>query len=360
MSDLVKVDPPPVPDTATLAAVRRTLGRRGPIGTRGREMVDRLDMLAELLDRDTTALVVLWLGGTRRASADTRRAYADDVLFWATWVRAELGRPFALDLRRAEVTMWVTQQTDAGTSAATIARRLSTLSSLYSYANTWGLQVVSPVSPDDHRPKYERGRTANSARVLDANEIAAMVTASTSARDVVVIGILFADTIRVSELCNANRADVQDFGPDGCWLRITRKGGKQTRVPLDLVVCQYLDAYNTAERPEWTGTGPEPLLVDGHGKRLDRHDVARICQRLARRAGITMPETVTPHSMRASSITDQIKRGVSPQHVQDQSGHTDLRTLMIYVEEQGKTERQRKMTADLGRVLVNAPREIQP
>lgn len=358
MTELARSEPPPRPDTATIAAVRRTLGRRGPIGTRGGKMVDRLDMLAELLDPDTTALVVLWLGGTRRASDDTRRAYADDVLFWATWVRAELGRPFALDLHRAEVTMWVTQQTDAGTSPATIARRLSTLSSLYNYARTWGLQVVSPVSPDDHRPKYERGRKASSARVLDANEIASMVTASSSPRDVVVIGILFADSIRVSELCNANRADVQDFGPEGCWLKVTRKGGKQTRVPLDLVVCQYLEQYN-ADRPEWTGDGPEPLLVDAHGKRLDRHDVARICQRLARRAGITMPETVTPHSMRASSITDQIKRGVSPQHVQDLSGHADLRTLMIYVEEQGKTERQRKMTADLGRVLVNAPRELQ-
>lgn len=345
-ADLVRAEPPR-PDTATLAAVRRNLGRVAN--------GDRLDVLMSLLDADTLALVVLWLGGTRRASNATRQAYADDIIAWGRWAYFALNRDrFALDLTRAEVTLWVTTQTDAGAASSSIARRLSSLSSLYRYAQGWGMPVVSPISNDDHRPKLERGRKATSARVLDATEVASMIACAADDRDILVMGILFTNTIRVSELCNADRYGVDDDGANGCWLRITRKGGKDTRVPLDLIVCQVLERFNR-NRPDWHGDGPEPLLLNQVGKRLTRDDVTRITQRLARRAGIPRPETVTPHSMRASSITDQIKRGVSPLHVQDQSGHADLRTLMIYVEEHGKNDRVRKMAADLGRVLAAAP-----
>jgi integrase/recombinase XerD len=350
MSELVPVAAPR-PDTATLAAVRRTLGARVPPGeVRTAVPVDRVDLLGRYLHPDVAALVVLWLGGTRRASTDTRVAYCDDIIGWAAWERRELGRLFALDLQRAEVTMWLTHQQDAGFQPSSIARRLSALSSLYKYAQSWGLPVVSPISDDDHRPRLDRGRKATSARVLDAIEVAAMIAAAETDLDVIVVGVLFTDTIRVSELCNADRDSVDDDGIAGCWLRITRKGGKTTRVPLDLIVCRRLDAYNQT-RENWNGDGPEPLLLNRRGKRLTRKDVTRVVQRLARLAGIPRPYDVTPHSMRASSITDQIKRGVAPQHVQDLSGHADLRTLMIYVEEQGKTERVRKMAADLGRVL---------
>lgn len=351
MTDLVKVDPQPRPDRATLAAVRRTLGTKNG--------VDRLDLLEEYLDRDTAALVVLWLGGTRRASPATRQAYADDILAWADWARRELDlAPFALNLMRHDVTMWVTQQQDAGAANSSIARRLSSLSSLYRYAAGWGLPVRSPISEDDHRPKYERGRKATSARVLDALEVAGMLAASKDTRDALVLGILFTDAVRVSELCSANRDDVDDDGTAGCWLRVTRKGGKQVRVALDLVVCQLLAAYND-ERPSYLGDGPEPLVVDEAGLRLDRHDVTRMLRRLARAAGVPRPNSVTPHSMRASAITDQIKRGVDVRHVQEKSGHADLRTLMIYVEEHGKSDRDRQMTADLGRVMGSVPDQLR-
>lgn len=348
----------PRPDAATLAAVRRTLGRRLPIGApRNAEPMDRLDMLQADLTPDTAALVVLWLGGTRRASANTRQAYADDILAWADWARTELGRElFALDLHRAEVTMWVTKQTDAGAAPSSIARRLSSLNSLYRYAQGWGLQVVSPISADDHRPKYQRGRKPSSARVLDARQVSDMLAAATNARDVIVVGVLFTDAIRVSELCGADRDDLEPGTGGRCWLTVTRKGGEREQVSLDLVVCQALAAYDE-QRSFWNGEGPEPLLVDDAGKRLDRHDVARIVKRLARAAGIPDPRRVTPHSMRASAITDQTSRR-SIHHVQDLSGHADLRTLMIYVEEAGKRERLEQITGDLGRVMAAVPHHL--
>jgi integrase/recombinase XerC len=348
----------PRPDATTEAAVRRGLGSRKPIGSRTDAEVDRLDLLAEALSPELTALTVLWLGGTRRASPQTRIAYADDLLLWADWARRALGRDrFALDLHRAEITMWLTQQQDAGAAESSIARRLSTLSSLYRYAASWGLPVVSPISDDDHRPKFHRGRRATSARVLEADDVRAIVAAATDVRDALVVGFLFTGALRVSELCAANDADRQDEGRR-TWLVITRKGGVPVRVPLETTVAELLDLY-VAARPRWTGPGHAPLIVDAAGQRLDRHDVTRMLRRLARAAGIPRPEKVTPHALRATAITDQKRRGLNAEDIQELSGHADVRTVMIYIDDDGRSERVAAITDDLGRVMSAVPPHLR-
>ncbi|MEV0291815.1 tyrosine-type recombinase/integrase [Kribbella sp. NPDC050820] len=348
------------PDTTTEAAVRRTLGQRRPLrAPRAAPLVDRLDLLASALTPELTALVVLWLGGTRRGSRDTRIAYADDLLLWADWARRDLGRErFGLDLHRGEVTMWLTRQQDVGAADASISRRLSTLSSLYRYAASWGLPVVSPISLDDHRPRIERGRRATSARVLDTDQVMAMLAAARDVRDALVVGLLFTDALRVSGLCAANDADRHDEGRR-TWLAVTLKGGKTKLVPLETTVAELLDLYLEA-RPPWTGTGPSPLIVDAAGKRLDRHDVTRMLRRLARAAGIPRPEKVTPHSLRATAITDQKRRGHSAEDLQELSTHADVRTVMIYIDDAGRNQRVAAITDDLGRVMTAVPRHLRP
>jgi integrase len=82
-------------------------------------------------------------------------------------------------------------------------------------------------------------------------------------------------------------------------------------------------------------------------------------RRLARHAGIPRPERVTPHALRASAITDQISRDRRPHEVQELSGHADLRTVMVYVEQHGQNERLTAMTGDLGRVIGSIPGRIR-
>lgn len=348
----------PAPDPITEAAVRRSLGRRRPLHGEGHEQVDRLDLLAEALTPELTALVVLWLGGSRRASHDTRIGYADDLLLWADWARRELGRErFGLDLHRGEVTMWLTCQQDAGAAAPSISRRLSTLSSLYRYAAGWGLPAVCPISDDDHRPKFHRGRRATSARVLDADQVEALIAAAGDVRDALIVGLLYTGALRVSELCGADDTDRHDEGRR-TWLVVTRKGGKSVRVPLETTVAELLDLYR-AMRPAWTGTGPAPLVADANGGRLDRHDVTRLLRRLARAAGIPRPETVGPHALRATAITDQKRRGHGAEELQELSGHADVRTVMIYIDDDGRAERVAALTDDLGRVMTAVPRHLK-
>jgi integrase/recombinase XerD len=360
--DVIPISPVtliPAPSTAALKDLRDHLGYRRPVGSaRTDAQVARLDLLVDALDAGTARLVLRWLGGEHRASVTTKRAYVDDLLLWAEWVRTVRGRDrLSLpELSRNDVDDWLIVQRAAGRSSATIARRLATLSSLYRYAAS-RMPIVSPIDDDEHRPRVRHGRSTTSARVLAADEVAAMLAAASDLRDALVVGLLFTDALRVSEIVGANVDDVSTAARR-LWLTVTRKGGDRARVPLDPAVAELLDAY-LADRPSWTGPDPTPLLLDREGNRLDRFDVARMIRRLARRAGIDAPTKVGPHSLRASAITDQIDRGRPATEVQVMAGHQDVRTTLRYYERRDADDRNAAMAADLARVLSAVPAKLR-
>lgn len=343
----------PAAEPAIVAQVRDALGQRQHPDGGGR--VDRLDLLGSMLAPETATLAVLWLASTRRASPATRRGYADDLIQWATWYATERGGRLDLaTLTRADVSLWVAAAQAAGHRPATITRRLSALSSLYRYAASHGIPVVCPIT-EDHRPQVQRGRTDRSARVLDPAELRALTGAASDVRDALVVALLLTDGVRVSELCAADDGDVVAEGRR-CWLTVTRKGGKRARVALDPVVADLLDRYR-AERPD-NPDGQAPLIRDAAGHRIDRHDVTRMLRRIARAAGIPDPGKVTPHSLRASAITELSERGVPVHHIQQWAGHAHITTTMTYVDARDRDGRHAAMTAQLAE-LITRPRWMQ-
>jgi hypothetical protein len=71
-----------------------------------------------------------------------------------------------------------------------------------------------------------------------------------------------------------------------------------------------------------------PIFVAASGKRMNRHQAARVVRRLARHAGID--KTISPHSLRHSSITTALDAGVPLRDVQEAASHADPRTTMRY------------------------------
>lgn len=353
----------PAPESDIATAVRASLGRRLPPGTpRHRvlgepppEPVDRYGLLVDTCHRQTAALAVLWLNAERRQGRGTRVAYADDLIHWGEWLKAQ-GKP-RLDLmalQRSDIALWLTHQRSLGRAKATIARRLAALSSLYRYANSYGLQLVCPIHDDEHRPRIRAGRRATSARVLSPEQVSALFRACIDVRDAAVLGLLFTDGLRVGEACGANE---DDYDPGQRTVRVVRKGDDvddPTCVQVAPIVATLLNRW-LETRPPWNRPGPVPLLLDAQGGRLTRDGVARTLRRLARAAEIPHPQSVTPHSLRASAITDQIKRGKPLVEVQSFANHKDVRTTMGYFEDVAADERNASMAADLSRLIATLP-----
>jgi site-specific recombinase XerD len=249
-------------------------------------------------------------------SASTREAYARDLRDFGRFLARASIEP--LTARRVHVDAYCREAEAAGTSPATLARRLSALSGFYAYAVDEALIERSPVT----RVRRPRASDESPRLGLDRTELRALLDAAeaSSARDHALACLLALNGLRVSE---ALAADVSDLGQERGHrtLAITRKGGKRAVVPLAPRTADAIDAY-------LAGRDQGPIFVTRSGRRLDRFAAAKSISRLARRAGIS--KAVSPHSCRHGFVTAALDAGVSLRDVQDAAGHADPRTTRRY------------------------------
>lgn len=158
-------------------------------------------------------------------------------------------------------------------------------------------------------------------RCFTPDEIERLKFGAKSTRDRAIISFLASTCCRVSEMCNADKSDV-DF--DRREVLVHGKGDKDRVVYLDEVSCYYLKEY----LKQRTDDNPA-LFVTAKGEvtRIKKNSVERLFARLGNRLGI---EGVHPHRFRSSQITNLLKKGMSIQLVQSLAGHSNINTTEHY------------------------------
>ncbi|MEU7754424.1 tyrosine-type recombinase/integrase [Micromonospora sp. NPDC049171] len=280
-----------------------------------------------------------WLRN-RRLSEHTRDAYRRDVTGWLRWCASRDLDPLRVTFLHVNEYARALESTIGARSGrpltpATVARRLSALSSWYDFLVKLGGVAANPVSGVD-RPRVDRDHSATIG--LTPEEVDALLgaadadTGPTAARNRAALALLADLGLRVGELISL---DLTDLGTERGHrsVRFVGKGGKQRRRALTPGTGYAVDAY-LAQRAAATGvpvpqlTGP--LLVTASGARLDRHSVFRMVRRLARAAGIPAWAKLSPHSLRHAFATTARSEGVPLEDVQDAMGHADPRTTRRY------------------------------
>ena len=185
-------------------------------------------MAAELVlqnqDDDAGSLVAAWLATKR--SPHTRAAYLRDLAQWAGWLAGH-----AVPLLEADETaaaMWARHLEAAGVKNTTAARKLTAVSSFYSWCARRGHIRANPVAGLD-RPAVDYDTSATPGLTRD-QAVALLAVADTdagpqAARTAALVSALLFTGARVSELLGA---DIEDLGTDRGHrvLRVRRKGGK--------------------------------------------------------------------------------------------------------------------------------------
>jgi site-specific recombinase XerD len=284
-----------------------------------------------------------WLRN-RRLSAHTRAAYRHDVTAWLTWCQRRGHDPLTASFPHVneyarELESTVDSRTGRPVTPATVARRLSGLSSWYTFLVRLRAVPANPVVDAD-RPRVSRDHSATVG--LTAAEVDALLAAADrddgplAARHRAVLVLLADLGLRVGE---AVGLDLADLGHERGHrtLRFVGKGGRPRRRALAPGTAAVLDAY-LAVRPGGTAGPPAdrpggtagPLFVTASGARIDRHAVFLLVRRLARAAGIPGWAKLSPHSLRHAFATTARDEGVPLEDVQDAMGHADPRTTRRY------------------------------
>jgi len=144
----------------------------------------------------------------------------------------------------------------------------------------------------------------------------------TRKRDRLIVLLLYGAGLRVSELCNLKKKDV-DFERS---LLIVRggKGAKDRVVPIPAFLLKEIRAYL-----ETRDDDSEYLLVEERREKKDRistKTVWYLLRKYGERAGVK----VTPHMLRHSFATHMLENGVDIRAIQEFLGHSNLSTTQIY------------------------------
>jgi integrase/recombinase XerD len=276
----------------------------------------------------------------RRLSDHTRAAYRRDVTGWLAWCAGRDLDPLRanfLDVNTYARALESSVDPRSGRplTPATVARKLSGLSSWYDFLTKLRAVPANPVSGAD-RPRVDRDHSATVG--LAPAEVDALLAAAeadtgpTAARNRAALTLLADLGLRVGELVSL---DLTDLGTERGHrsVRFVGKGGRARRRALAPGTAEAVDAY-LASRAATEGVPVDrltgPLLVTASGGRLDRHAMFRLVRRLARAAGLPAWANLSPHSLRHAFATTARAEGVPLEDVQDAMGHADPRTTRRY------------------------------
>jgi site-specific recombinase XerD len=303
--------------------------------------------------------------GDRNYSPRTIRSYGFDLLAFSRWLTEEaLGlevvttdvllrfmaacRQARLSGRPGPNVVSLGGERLDGYAVTTINHRLAAISGLFAFRQMRDPQALNPV-PRGREARFAaagerngllahvaRRRKPRSAlrlreprrlpRALEIHEVTTLLASLRTWRDRAMAGLMLYCGLRAGEVLALNVADV-DIG--GRWLRVTGKGAKERRVPLDVDVAGVIQTYLLAERPQ---TETHTLFVVAKGPNRGQPLTPAGLRTIFRyHRALTGVDGGHPHALRHTFGTALAEAGVDLAVMQALLGHAHVDTTARYI-----------------------------
>jgi integrase/recombinase XerD len=273
---------------------------------------------------------VEYLAVARGASVNTVLAYGRDVREFLGFVKADSGV-----VERKDVEKWLGWLGKKDNGARSSARKLSAVRKFYSFLQERGWVKDDPT---EGVPLPKLPQTLPKALSVDEVKkllLAPLGSAPSEVRLRLMIQLLYATGLRVSELCGLTLDAVADG--EGVVLRVVGKGGKTRLVPLGDVAAGTMNLYLRDARPKLKGANGPWVFAGPSGQApLTR---VRVFQ-LLKEAGARVEVKVAPHHLRHTFATHLLANDADLRAVQLMLGHASLNTTQIYTKVAGERLRE--------------------
>lgn len=269
-------------------------------------------------------------------SKHTQRAYTGDLKQFIGWIRAGDFSPNSLDAL-IEFRDWLVRPIDEGgknLSKISANRKIATVRSFLNWLQSRGFIDENPANwVKNFRAQTESPTQGFSD--LQVTQILRMTNKHTKSgvMHFFILNLLFYMGLRRGELVQLRCSSIGQtrVGEElMTTLKVLGKGDKERLLPIPKPVIKAMDLYFTTFRLKY---GSDDFLFravrNNITKRFDQpidgNSVAYIVKKYAKMAGI---ETrVSPHSCRATCISNALEQGATQKSVQDMAGWSS--TLMI-------------------------------
>ncbi len=264
------------------------------------------------------------LASERGRSVHTVRAYVADIVSLLDHA-GRMGCTVPADLDLVVLRSWLARLRTTGAARSSLARRAAAARTFTAWARRDGL-VEHDAGAQLASPRARRELPT----VLRADQAEALVTTPggdepVALRDRLVLELLYATGIRVSELCGL---DIDDVDRHRHVVRVLGKGAKERSVPYGQPAERALDAWLRHGRPALVTSRSGPaLLVGARGGRLQPTTARTVVARYADAAGLPH---LSPHGLRHTAATHLLEGGADLRSVQELLGHAALSSTQIY------------------------------
>lgn len=204
-------------------------------------------------------------------------------------------------------------------SPASQARSINALKSFFSFAQRIGYLAFNPAAAI-RSPRIKR---ILSERILTEPQVHRLLALESNSRNRVMLRLLYATGVRVSEICSLKWRDVKPRGEAG-QVTIFGKGGKTRTVLLST------DTWRELISIQNEADSDTPVLTSRKGGgHLHPSQVWRIVRSAAKRCGVDVP--VSPHWLRHAHASHALDRGCPIHLLQATLGHASIATTGRYL-----------------------------
>lgn len=230
-----------------------------------------------------------------------------------------------LNIDRDIVNRYMQYLYDENLSRATISRRLSSLRSFYNYlynngivSKNYFLSIKNP-KKENSLPKFVKDID------IDKMFIIPDIRKPIGQRNLLIIRMLYATGVRVSELVNIRLSNINI---DERTIKILGKGSKERIVVFGNNTKEILTLYLSDGRNRLSKDNNDYLFLNKDGNKISDRYVREIINDIIIKASISMH--VSPHMLRHTFATSMLNNGADLVSVKDLLGHESLNTTSIY------------------------------
>ncbi|MCS7280653.1 MAG: site-specific tyrosine recombinase XerD [Desulfobacterota bacterium] len=257
---------------------------------------------------------ITYLTAEKGASLNTIESYTRDIISYL-----EFAKNAQEELHKREtVEKFVVHLRKKGLKPRSISRYISSLKGFFNFMVGEEYLKENPLC-DFERPKINPPYPC----VLSEEEIESLLLlpndTKTGLRDRTMLELLYATGIRVSELINLKKSDVNI---DAGFIVTVGKRSKERIIPLNRHSVEALKEYFEKVKPKG-----KYLFPNRKGERLSRQAIWKIIKKYAK---AIHRKKVSPHTIRHTFASHLIQGGADLRSVQVLLGHEDISTTQIY------------------------------
>lgn len=229
------------------------------------------------------------------------------------------------DIKKDDIKDYLKELKDEKMSDKSISRNISSIRTFYKFLLVEKIITKNPIELIE-LPKVKKSLPT----VLSKEEVNVLldiqVNDSYSARNKAMLELMYATGLRVSELIQLKK---QDINMDDALVKTMGKGSKERIIPIGDYALEALQIYLNGYRDQLVKKRvTDFVFLNNHGNQLTRQGFFKMIKKLAKEKNIKT--NFSPHTLRHSFATHLLDCGADLRSIQELLGHSDISTTQIY------------------------------